>query len=143
MGTPSFTSNSAYSNKLIKDYEHWSLFLCSKQVSPGTTYIFPRRVVRSFSEFTSEEETEKNKIIGDLERALMNTWNPKRIVPFGSSSTPLHYHLFADYDRPIVFEGTRFDKGEPNNLYLPQHKVPMPPKAFEAMREIMRELLAS
>eukprot|EP01098_Paradermamoeba_levis_P002931 TRINITY_DN1386_c0_g1_i1.p1 TRINITY_DN1386_c0_g1~~TRINITY_DN1386_c0_g1_i1.p1 ORF type:complete len:145 (-),score=24.54 TRINITY_DN1386_c0_g1_i1:110-544(-) len=104
---------------LIKEYQHWKLFLCDDQSFLGRTYLWAKRTDDvDIIEMTDEERNEFFAVGAKLKAAINALYHPARLnyAALSNEAHHLHVHILPRYNEDREIYGILFkdtNKGGP------------------------------
>ncbi len=134
-----------FSKFLIKNYEHWSVYLHENQYYLGRVYIWAKREdALDFFDMTNEEEEELFKIGKQIKTALKKLFSPDlyNYAALANIAPHLHLHLIPRYSSKKKFAGMVFEDERYGKNYAPYNYDFKTPEAVLAqLKNILRQEL--
>jgi len=114
-----------YEKWLIKDYEHWGVYLHENQYYLGRCYIWAKREnALDFFDMSQEEQEEYFNIGRELKDVLNNLFNPDlyNYATLANVSPHLHTHVIPRYKDKRELSEITFVDGRWSKNYAPYNK---------------------
>ncbi len=111
-----------YKDLLIKDYEHWALYLNEYQCYLGRVCLTAKREdAKDFIDITEAEQKEFFNIAQTVKRALYKLFQPDLMntAALGNVYAHCHVHLIPRYATERVFKGITFKDSRWGSNYAP------------------------
>ena len=138
-------STTSYEKFLIKEYNHWRVYLHENQTYLGRTYIWAKREnALDFFDMNKDEQNEYFKIGRELKKALQNLFNPDlyNYATLANVSPHLHTHIIPRYASPRKFNDIEFRDDRWGQNYAPYDKnFKLNESELESIKNIMMEEL--
>jgi len=135
-----------YEKWLIKDYEHWGIYLHGNQYYLGRCYIWAKREnVLDFFDMNQEEQEEYFNIGRELKNALNNLFNPDlyNYATLANVSPHLHTHIIPRYKFQREMFGALFVDGRWGKNYAPYDKdFKIPEDTLIKIKDLISEELS-
>lgn len=101
-----------YSKFLIKEFEHWDLFLNESQYFLGRTYLWAKRKdLIDMDHATPAEVGEYLSLRALIKNVLVKLFGPDKFNYYdaGNLISHLHVHIIPRYGKKVEFKGTIFE----------------------------------
>lgn len=105
-----------YPHSLIKEYEHWEIYLRHNHVTLGSLVLICKTGESSFHEISKAAFSELKQVTTEIESTLKSLWNYNKInyLMLMMGDPEVHFHVIPRYEKPRSFEGYHLvDKGWP------------------------------
>ncbi len=108
----------------IKKYSLWTAEISDSPTPIGWIYIILKRHVEQFEELTNKELIELKKIIKELKKMLVKSFNPDwfNVMQLGNGGRHLHVHLVPRFEKPIKFDGKTFKDPDYGGMIIDRYK---------------------
>ena len=114
-----------YEKYLIKEYEHWKVYLHDNQCYLGRIYVWAKRKeALDFFDMTEEEIEEYFKVGKELKKVLSKLFQPDlfNYATLANVAAHLHTHIIPRYKSKREFLGTIFNDENWGQNYAPYRK---------------------
>lgn len=112
-----------YPHSLIKEYEHWEIYLRHNHVTLGSLVLICKSGEPSFHQISTDAFIELKQITTEIERTLKQLWDFDKInyLMLMMGDPEVHFHVIPRYEKPRSFDGVELvDKGWPKTPNLEQ-----------------------
>ena len=112
------------SDLIIKEYSLWIAELSDSPTPIGWIYIILKRHIENFEDLTDEELIELKKIIKELKKMLIKSFNPDmfNVMQLGNTGKHLHFHLVPRYKKKVKFTGRDFSDPDFGKMLVDRYK---------------------
>ena len=117
--------DSKFQRFLIKDFEHWRVYLHEQQNYLGRVYLWAKREnIVDFFEMTEEERKEYFAVGKSTRDAIKKAFNPDlfNYATLGNVTSHLHTHIIPRYQFGRLFCGRNFEDRNWGGNYAPYDK---------------------
>jgi diadenosine tetraphosphate (Ap4A) HIT family hydrolase len=92
---------------LLGDFEHWTVLLRAKQVTPGSMVLIANRLVTSMADLAPDEGAELGHVCARLETCLRTQLGMEKInyLALMMVDPHLHFHVIPRYSTPVEADG--------------------------------------
>jgi diadenosine tetraphosphate (Ap4A) HIT family hydrolase len=114
-----------YNHLLIKEYNHWNVFLHESQYYLGRSYLWAKREqALDLFDMTKEEKEEYFKIGNELKGAFKKLFKPDlyNYATLANITPHLHTHFIPRYSSKREFGGVTFIDEKWGQNYAPYNK---------------------
>lgn len=129
---------------LIKEYQHWRLYLHENQSALGRTYLWAiREDASDLPSATDEELLEFKQAVVEVEEALSKAFQPDRLnFEFLSNEAHhLHGHIIPRYESKRQFGNLEFEDGNYGGRFYPRRDISYPEEFLMSVKaEIQKNL---
>lgn len=135
-----------YSQYLIKDYLHWSVFIHQNQSYLGRYVIWCKRnAATELAGANSEEQEELFLILKELQQACNILFKPDwyNYTFLGNETPHLHGHFIPRYKREVNYAGQVFVDQLFGHHYRTNPAFKIPDTVLFQIRDVIREKLIS
>lgn len=96
-----------YPHSLVKEYEHWEVYLRHNHVTLGSLVLICKAGVESFHEVSTEAHAEMHQCITEIEKTLGKLWQYDKInyLMLMMKDPEVHFHVIPRYEHPRKFQG--------------------------------------
>jgi diadenosine tetraphosphate (Ap4A) HIT family hydrolase len=96
-----------YPQSLVKEYEHWEIYLRPNQVTLGSLILICKTGVKSFHEVSAEAHVEMRICITEIEKTLHKLWGYDKInyLMLMMKDPEVHFHVIPRYEKLREFQG--------------------------------------
>lgn len=130
-----------YPHSLVKEYEHWEIYLRHNHVALGSLVLICRAGVESFHDISVEANSEMHVCITEIEKTLtkLRQYDKINYLMLMMKDPEVHFHIIPRYEEPREFQGiTLKDNAWPkapdmDNPYIFKDDT------FEKLREYIKE----
>jgi|SRR3989338_3142249 len=131
---------------LIKEFEHWKLYLHQNQAYLGRCYLWAKGENNSsLASLSDNEWLDLRHSLFRTKSALTNLFNPSRfeLHQMGNEAPHIHVHFVPRYSKPRNFAGIVFlDERWPEAPYAPYNKdFKIPDMVLERIKNDIAEKL--
>jgi len=129
---------------LIKEYEHWSIYVHPNQGYLGRCVVWCKREdALDLTDATSEEQSELFLVLRDLKEATKKVFQPDwfNYSFLGNETRHLHGHFIPRYAKPKIFMGIVFEDKFYGHNYKTDHTFVTPEDLLSAVRDKLKEAL--
>lgn len=134
-----------YEANLLREYDHWAVYLHENQRYLGRTYIALAREgdIDPFTETTQSEQSELLTIVSGLRTVLHDLYQPVRLNydNLRNAWHHCHWHVIPRYDAPRLIEGVEFIDENPGKNWSPYNDFPIPESVQAKIRSDIAEAL--
>ncbi len=105
-----------YPHSLVKEYEHWEIYLRHNHVTLGSLVLICKSGVESFHEISDDANTELHVCVTEIEKTLSKLWHYDKInyLMLMMKDPEVHFHVIPRYKDPREYAGvTLADKAWP------------------------------
>jgi diadenosine tetraphosphate (Ap4A) HIT family hydrolase len=134
-----------YEKFLIKDFNHWALYLHENQSYLGRCYLWCKRAdALSLTDASQEEWDELRGLLYYTEMALDTMFKPDMLnfAFLGNVTRRLHGHIIPRYARSVEFGGLTFEDKRWGQNYQTDHAFITPPEVLETVIKKFKQTLA-
>jgi len=129
---------------LIKEYEHWSIYVHPNQGYLGRCVVWCKREdALDLTDATPEEQSELFLVLRDLKEATKKVFQPDwfNYSFLGNETRHLHGHFIPRYAKPKIFMGIVFEDKFYGHNYKTDHTFVTPEDLLSAVRDKLKEAL--
>lgn len=126
-----------YQQLLVKEFEHWSVFMHENQCYLGRVYLWSKRKgAFDFIETSAEERREFFDIVTETKDVLCKLFQPDRFnyATLGNVCSHLHVHIIPRYRTKRTFKTVDFIDERWGKNYAPYNK------SHEVSHDVLQEL---
>ncbi len=134
-----------FSKYLIKDYEHWSIYVHQNQGYLGRCVIWCKREdALDLTDATEEEQKELFTVLSLLKEATTKVFQSNwfNYSFLGNETRHLHAHFIPRYAKPKTFMGIIFEDKLYGHNYKTDRSFITPEEVWRSVREKLREVLS-
>jgi len=131
-------------NRKIKDYKYWSIFVHENQGYLGRCIVWCNREdALDLTDATPEEQKELFIILNELKPAIQKVFQPDwfNYAFLGLGMKHLHGHIVPRYANPKIFEGITFKDDLYGHNYKTDHNFSTSAEVVEKIRLKIKEAL--
>lgn len=127
-------------NNLIKEYKHWILLIRNRNITLGNCVAITKRHMERFSEITLEEMEDFQKVVKDVETALMSAFKYDKInyLMLMMKDKHTHFHIIPRYKESREFAGLEW-KDDFNPDPLTQKSPPVEQQVLNKVKEELKK----
>ncbi len=136
--------NPKYEKFLIKDFEHWRVYLHEQQNYLGRVYLWANREKTIDLFDLTKKEMEEYFAVGKLTRdAIKEAFNPDlfNYATLGNITTHLHTHVIPRYKFGRLFAGKSFEDRNWGRNYAPYDKKDFDERVLIEIKLTIRDRL--
>ena len=123
-----------YPETLIKEYDHWGVFLRVSHVTLGSLVIVAKSDATNLGKLTSDEWAEFAMVSNDMENLLRNTFGAEKFnyLALMMVDPHVHFHFIPRYSKPVEFNGRTYTD--------PDWPIKTELKPIEASKEELKQI---
>lgn len=109
---------------ILKEYSLWRAEVSDSPTPIGWTYIILKRHIEYFDELSDKELIEVKKIIKELKKMLIKSFNPDwfNVMQLGNGGKHLHFHLVPRYKKKVRFANRIFSDPDYGKMLIDRYK---------------------
>lgn len=133
-----------YSDKLIKEYKYWSIYIHHNQGYLGRCIIWCKREdALDLADASIEEQRELFLVMRDLREVIKNVFRPDwfNCAFLGNETRHLHGHFVPRYEKPKVFNGMVFKDRLFGHNFKTDTNFKTSDELLGAVKERLKEIL--
>lgn len=133
-----------YSDKLIKEYKYWSIYIHHNQGYLGRCIIWCKREdALDLADASIEEQRELFLVMRDLREVIKNVFRPDwfNYAFLGNETRHLHGHFVPRYEKPKVFNGMVFKDRLFGHNFKTDTNFKTSDELLGAVKERLKEIL--
>ena len=133
-----------FSKDLIKEYEHWSVYVSREQNYLGRCVVWCKREnALDLADANHEEQAELFLVLHDLREAAKKVFQPDwfNYAFLGNGTRHLHGHFIPRYEKPRTFMGIVFEDKLYGHNYKTDHSFVTTEELLSAVRDKLKEVL--
>ena len=135
--------DSKFQRFLIKDFEHWRVYLHEQQNYLGRVYLWAKRENINFFNMTHVEAVEFMHVGGLVTKSIRDAFNPDKFdyAIFGNTAPHIHMHIIPRYKFGRLFCGGSFEDRNWGKNYAPYDKREFDERVLTEIRLTIRDKL--
>jgi diadenosine tetraphosphate (Ap4A) HIT family hydrolase len=133
-----------YSKFLVKEYEHWAIYVHQNQGYLGRCIVWCKREdALDLADATEAEQKELITTLHDLREATKKAFQADwfNYAFLGNGTRHLHGHFIPRYASERTFEGVTFTDDRWGHNYKTNHDFITPPEVLETIKLKLKENL--
>ena len=134
-----------WEKNLIKEFEHWKVYLYHSQYYLGRVYLWAKREDALDLFEISEGEKREYFVIGKrVKEALDELFNPDlyNYITMNNETPHLHTHIIPRYQGKRTFDGIEFEDKRWGKIYFPYDtEFKIPDNTFNKIRTLLSKSL--
>lgn len=99
-----------YPETLIKEYDHWAVFVRVDHVTLGSLVIVAKSEAMSLGKLSAEEWAEFSTVSNEMENLLRQAFGAEKFnyLALMMFDPHVHFHFIPRYSKPVEFNGRTY-----------------------------------